>query len=142
MRPPRVSTAKGLVSFRSTFEPPVLQVGKVVPAQLPTATASEVKKAYYRLAKETHPDVIARKAREEAEKAAADVGPKIVSFGKRGFALGIDEHRHCVGAGEAGLWEKAWTGAGSRGKRGEPPEEVLMMCPREAVAWRGSRRGA
>ena len=41
-----------------------------------------VKKKYYQLAKQTHPDVIAREAKEAAERAAADTGPKIQNYGK------------------------------------------------------------
>lgn len=57
-----------------------------------TATASEIKKAYYRLAKETHPDVIARQAREAAAKEAANVGAKVVSFGKSSDGILNEDH--------------------------------------------------
>lgn len=58
----------------------------------PGASHSEIKKKYYMLAKKTHPDVIAREAREAAERAAADVGPKVVHFGKNSSGLLEEDH--------------------------------------------------
>ena len=46
----------------------------------PEASKKEIKMRYYDLAKRTHPDVIAREAKEAAEKAAANLQAKSVSY--------------------------------------------------------------
>ena len=46
----------------------------------PGATEKEIKRAYRELAKRTHPDVLARKAKEAKEAAAAGFGPKVSSY--------------------------------------------------------------
>ena len=62
----------------------------------PGATAREIKQKYYALAKQTHPDVIAREAKEAAARAAADMGPKVVNFGSG--ASGVLETDHLAAA--------------------------------------------
>jgi len=46
----------------------------------PGATPREIKMRYYDLAKRTHPDVLARQAREAAEAAASATGPQVSNY--------------------------------------------------------------
>ena len=46
----------------------------------PGASVREIKKKYYALAKQTHPDVLAQQSREAAAASEAHVGPKVASF--------------------------------------------------------------
>jgi hypothetical protein len=62
----------------------------------PGAKPNEIKKKYYMLAKRTHPDVIAREAKEAAARAAADTGPKVVNFAKT--TSGMTEENHAAAA--------------------------------------------
>ena len=58
----------------------------------PGASAREIKRKYFELAKKTHPDVLAQQARQAARAAAADTGPKVTSFAAGHATLGTDHN--------------------------------------------------